>query len=128
DEVKSVTFFVEPDALSALIVLANYTRPEIENVGIPFTAACQVIGILSYRELEREHPRALVGLTDLSARVNTRGPLGATAMSFTVPWPMFLEMEENVEGSFFQRETWRELKKSGDRASARTAQQLSSNN
>jgi hypothetical protein len=107
--VKSVTFFVEPDALSALVILANYARPEGENVAIPYAAACQVMGILAYQELERDHPRALVGMTDISARKNMRASLGKHVLSFTAPWPLFLEMEKNVEGSFFERETWRAL-------------------
>lgn len=110
DEVQSVIFFVEPDALSALTVLANYRDPERENVRMAGTAAgCQAVGLLSYREAEREEPRALVGLTDLSARKYTRSTLGQHAMSFTVPWQMFLRMEEDVENSFLQRETWRSL-------------------
>ncbi len=111
DQIKSVTFFVEPDALSALVILANYPHPERENVAMPWAAACQVMGIYAYRELEREHPRALVGLTDISARRSVRGSLGRTVMSFTAPWPMFLEMESNAEGSFLQRETWHALRK-----------------
>ena len=109
DKVKSVTFFVEPDALSSLVILANYAHPERENVGIPYAAGCQVMGILAYRELERKHPRALVGMTDISARKNVRGSLGKDIMSFTAPWPVFLEMEENAEGSFLKRETWHAL-------------------
>lgn len=110
DNIKSVTFFVEPDALSALVILANYTHPERENVAIPWAAACQVMGIFAYRELEREHPRALVGLTDISARRSVRGSLGKTVMSFTAPWPLFLEMEKHAAGSFLERETWRALR------------------
>jgi uncharacterized protein (DUF169 family) len=109
DKVKSVTLFVEPDALSALVILANYAHPERENVAIPWAAACQVLGILAYRELERDHPRALVGLTDISARKGVRASLGKNVLSFTVPWPMFLEMEEHATGSFLERETWRAL-------------------
>ncbi len=109
DNVKSVTFFVEPDGIAALVNLANHLRPERENVGIPWAAGCQVIGIFAYRELRSDNPRALVGMTDLSARKNVRGQLGTQVMSFTIPWPMFLEMEENVEGSFFQRHTWKAL-------------------
>jgi len=109
DDVKSVTLFVEPDALSALVVLANYTCPQAENVAMPWAAGCQVIGIYSFQELEREHPRALIGMTDLSARRNVRPLLGKNIMSFTAPWPLFLEMENNVEGSFLQRETWHSL-------------------
>ena len=111
EEVKSVTFFVEPDALSALVVLANYTHPEIENVGMPWAAGCQVMGIYAYRELEREHPRGLVGMTDISARKNTRATFGNNVMSFTAPWPLFLDMESHVDGSFLQRETWHAIHK-----------------
>lgn len=116
DVVKNVTFFVEPDPLSALTVLANHTHPEFENIGMPYAAACQVIGILAYRELTQPHPRALVGMTDISARKNTRASLGRTAMSMTIPWPMFLSMEDEVENSFFQRETWHTLQ--GEHAKA----------
>jgi len=110
EEVKSVTFFVDPDRLSALVILANYGRPGLENVIIPWAAGCQVMGILAYQELEREYPRGLVGLTDISARRNVRGLLGRHVLSFTAPWPLFREMEANTEGSFFQRETWRALR------------------
>jgi uncharacterized protein (DUF169 family) len=111
DKVKSIPFFVEPDALSALVILANYTRPERENVAIPWAAACQVMGIFAYQELERDCPRALVGLTDISARKTVRPSLGRTTLSFTAPWPVFLEMEKHAEGSFLGRETWRALQR-----------------
>jgi hypothetical protein len=109
DDVKNVTFFVEPDALSALVVLANYVHPDVENVAVPWGAACQVIGLFGYRETERERPRALIGLTDLSARKYARPQLGRNVMSFTMPFAMFLELEANVPGSFFDRDTWRHL-------------------
>jgi hypothetical protein len=109
DDIKSVTFFVDPEQLSALVILANYMEPELENVSVPWAAACQVIGIFGYRELEREHPRALIGLTDISARLNTRASLGSNLHSFTIPWPLFLKMDQNLDGSFLQRRTWHEL-------------------
>lgn len=111
EDIKSVTFFVDPDRLSALVILANYERPEADNVIIPWAAGCQVMGIYAYRELQRDHPRGLVGLTDISARKNVRATLGKHVLSFTAPWPLFREMERNVEGSFLQRETWRALRK-----------------
>jgi hypothetical protein len=112
DEIKNITFFVDPDALSALVILANYARPDAENVIVPWAAGCQVMGIFAYRELERDHPRGLIGMTDISARRNVRATLGENVLSFTAPWPLFLEMEGNVEDSFLQRETWRALQKS----------------
>jgi hypothetical protein len=107
---QSVTFFVDPDQLSALVVLANYGDPAGESVAIPWAASCQVLGILAYRELERERPRGLVGLTDLSARRNVRALLGANTLAFTAPWPLFQQMEANAGNSFLQRETWRGLR------------------
>jgi hypothetical protein len=68
------------------------------------------MGIFGYRELEREHPRAIIGLTDLSARETVRASLGKDLMSFTAPWPVFQRMEQNVENSFLQRHTWRHLR------------------
>ncbi len=111
DDIKSVTLFVDPDQFSALVVLANCTEPDLENVAVPWGAGCQIMGIFAYRELEREHPRALVGMTDLSARQNVRASLGENVLSFTMPWPLFLKMEQNVEGSFLQRRTWKELRR-----------------
>lgn len=109
DNVRSITFLVNPDQLSALVVLANYDSEHNENVIIPFTAGCQSIGICTFRENEREDPRAVVGLVDLSARKNLRRQLGKDVMSFSVTAAMFRRMEANVEGSFLERETWKSL-------------------
>jgi len=44
------------------------TEEEVfENVIIPYAAGCQTIGILPYREAENENPRAVIGLTDITA-------------------------------------------------------------
>ena len=114
DAIKNVTFFVDPDGLSALTILANYPRPDAENVIIPWAAGCQVMGIYAYRELEREHPRALVGMIDILARKHVRATLGENVLSFTAPWPLFQEMEENVAGSFLYRGAWLSLQLSKD--------------
>jgi len=112
DDIKNVTFFVDPDGLSALVILASYGNPDSDNVIIPWAAACQVPGILAYRELDRERPRGLVGMTDIRARKNVRATLGENVLSFTAPWPLFQEMEGSVEGSFLERPAWRALQQS----------------
>jgi uncharacterized protein (DUF169 family) len=109
DDVRSITFLVNPDQLSALVVLANYDGKDNENVTIPFAAGCQSIGICTFRENQREEPRAVVGLVDLSARKNLRRQLGRDVMSLSVTVRMFQRMEENVAGSFLERETWKSL-------------------
>ena len=82
------------------MILANYGRDTNENVIIPYAAGCQTIGIYLYREAATDLPRAIVGLTDISARTYIRQQLGDHLMTFAVPLKMFKEMEGNVEGSF----------------------------
>ncbi|MFO7706882.1 MAG: DUF169 domain-containing protein [Desulfobacterales bacterium] len=106
---QTVVLLADPDQLSALVILANYARGGMENVIIPWAAGCQTIGILPLREAKSGKPRAVVGLTDISARKYVRTLLGSEYLSFSMPWEMFLEMESNVEGSFLEKHTWRSL-------------------
>ena len=107
---QAVVFFVNPDQLSALTVLANFARGDNEGVIMPYAAGCQTIGIYPYREVASGKPRAVVGLTDLSARVYVRKQLAnPNFMSFTTPFALFEEMEQNVPGSFLERHTWQSL-------------------
>lgn len=110
---KVVIFFADPDELSALTVLANYGRGDNENVIMPYAAGCQTACLYPFREAESQRPRAVVGLTDLSARVAVRKQLGGNLMTFAVPFPLFQEMEANVVGSFLERGPWQELKGAG---------------
>ena len=107
---QTIIFFVNPDQLSALTLLANYGRVDNENVIIPYAAGCQTIGIYPYQEAKSAKPRAVVGLTDLSARVYVRKQLGdSNFMTFAAPYTLFEEMEQNVPGSFLERHTWQSL-------------------
>ena len=48
EEPVSVKFLVKPDKLAALTILASFDRPGLENVAVPWVAACQVVGVMSY--------------------------------------------------------------------------------
>jgi uncharacterized protein (DUF169 family) len=107
---QTIIFFADPDQFSALTVLANYGRGDNENVIIPYAAGCQAIGIYAYREAQSARPRAVAGLTDLSARLYIRKQLGeADLLTFAVAFALFEEMENNVSGSFLERPTWQAL-------------------
>ena len=106
---QTVIFFADPDQLSALVVLANYGREENDSAIIPFAAGCQTIGIYPYREAKNNKQRAVIGLTDLSARVHINRQLAPNLMTFAVPLAMYDEMEGNVEGSFLGCHTWQSL-------------------
>jgi uncharacterized protein (DUF169 family) len=108
---QTVIFFADPDQISALVVLANYDREGNQNVIIPFAAGCQSIGIIPYREAKARQQRAVVGLTDISARVYIRNQLEDNLMTFALPFAMFEALEANVAGSFLERPTWQGLLK-----------------
>ena len=100
-----VVFLANVDQLSALNVLANYDRGTGPSAIIPFGAGCHTIGIIPYAEAKAAEPRAVIGLTDISARRHVDKDL----LSFTVPFSMYLQMEENVDGSFLKKEVWMNL-------------------
>lgn len=110
DNPEVIIFLADPDQLSALVILANYGRKGLENAIIPYAAGCQTIGIYPYREAQSDDQRAVIGMTDLSARNNLKKQLSRNLFTFAVPLKMFREMEANVEGSFLKRNTWRELR------------------
>lgn len=111
EEPVVVVFPVNPDQLSALTVMAHYERDDMNAVYAPFCAGCQSVGILAYHESKAEKPRAVIGLTDISARVFTAKTLGKDILTFAVPLKMFHEMESNVEGSFLDRHSWQKLQR-----------------
>ena len=110
EEVPEVIVFLgDMDQISALSILANYGRKGNENVIFPFGAGCQNIGIYPFQEAKSEHPRAVLGLNDISARVAMKRMLKDDVMTFATPFRLFEEMEQNVPGSFLERTTWQEL-------------------
>jgi uncharacterized protein (DUF169 family) len=106
DSVSMIVLFVNPDQLSALVVLANYGRESSNNVIAPFCAGCQSL-LYGHDEEEKVPPRAMIGFFDITARKHVEKDI----LSFTIPYTMYLEMEANVEDSFLSREIWAQLLK-----------------
>ncbi len=103
---RLVVFLANPDQISALTVLANYGRPTNDNVIVYFVSGCGSFCLLPDQLNQQEPLHAMLGMTDISARPY----VPADILSFTVPWPMFLEMAGNVRGSFLDREAWQKVK------------------
>jgi len=111
EEPAVIVFLANPDQISALTVMFNYETDgdRLQNVIVPAGAGCHQIGIIPLHESKSEHPRAVIGMTDISARNNVKRRLGHDLLSFAVPLKLFLKMEGNVEGSFLERHSWKEL-------------------
>jgi hypothetical protein len=114
EEVKSVVFVANADQVAALATLANYETGNIRD-GIIVAAgasACQAMGVCTYAEEESAMPRAIVGLTDLSARMQVRKTLGRDVLTFSVPFSLYQRMERDVAGSFLELDLWKGLRDS----------------
>lgn len=106
DETPEVVIFLaNADQLSGLVTMANYDRPTGDNVVLKFGAGCHSALLLVLAERERAEPRAVVGMTDPSARK----VLPPGVLSFSVTYDRFLELEEQVDESFFITPTWQTI-------------------
>jgi uncharacterized protein (DUF169 family) len=112
EDVRSIVFVANADQIAALSILANYATGNIrEGIIVAAGAAgCQAMGVCTYAEGESASPRAVVGLTDLSARRAVRATLGKEVLTFSVPYALYQEMEGNVKGSFLELDLWKELR------------------
>jgi hypothetical protein len=101
-----VIFFAPPDVLSGLFTLANYDNPDPNAVIAPFGSGCAAIVQYPYHELQASHPRAVLGMFDVSARPC----VPANALTFAVPWPKFVRMVDNMEESFLITGSWNKVR------------------
>ena len=101
---KSVTFLVDPDRLSGLVLGANYDAgpDDPEPVTAPFGSGC--LQLLPPRGAG-DAPRAIVGATDAAMRKY----LPADTLAFTVNPPMFERLCALDEKSFLYRPFWKGL-------------------
>jgi hypothetical protein len=104
DNPELLVIFANADQLSALVVMADYSRGTNQSVTAPFCAACQSI-LFGYAEAKKESPRGVIGFFDISQR----RAVDREILTFTVPFKMLQEMETGVEGSFLQMHAWRKL-------------------
>ncbi|HVP38177.1 MAG TPA: DUF169 domain-containing protein [Candidatus Saccharimonadales bacterium] len=102
---KAVTFYVNPDQLSALVVGAHYNSgPDSPPpVVAPFGSGCMQ---LLPDHSDRAVPQAVIGGTDITMRHF----LPPDTLAFTVNKPMFRQLCELDVKSFLHKHVWRELK------------------
>jgi hypothetical protein len=105
DRPESVFFLVNPDQLSALIVLANYDIPGNDGATTLFGSGCDSL-VFYPRHETMGKKRGIIGLTDITVRKY----LAPYILSFAIPYDRGLEMESNVPGSFLGRKAWHEVK------------------
>jgi len=100
-----VIFFAPPDILSGLFTLTNYALENTDAVYTPFGSGCSTILTRPLKEAEKENPRAILGMFDVSARPMVERDI----LTFAMPYFVFLKLLENVSGSFLETESWKKV-------------------
>ena len=103
DSPEVVIFFARPDVLSGLFTLANFDEAEPNSVISPFGSGCASIVLYPYLERESNHPKAVIGMFDPSARPH----VPRNMLTFSLPMSRFTRMIDNMEESFLTTDTWR---------------------
>jgi uncharacterized protein (DUF169 family) len=104
-----VVFVADPLQVTGLVTLVGAVREGTDPVKVPPMAACQQIGAFAYEEAKKEHPRAVLGYTDLAARANVGKTIPENMFTFAVPFSLFLEMEEEAKDGVFDGPIWKGL-------------------
>ena len=100
-------FFARPDVLSGLFTLANFDEAEADTVIAPFGAGCSSIVAHPLVEAERERPRAVLGMFDVTARPH----VPVDMLTFAIPWKKFETMIQNMDESFLITGAWGNVQK-----------------
>ena len=106
DEPLIVIFFARPDVLSGLAVLANYDEHGSNAVIMPFGSGCSSTIKLPLNELNSDHPHAILGMFDVSARPW----VPQDELTLSIPFPKFVDMVANMDESFLITESWNKIK------------------
>ena len=103
DSAKTLSFFVDPDRMSALMTLSGYWST-INTVVAPFGSGCSLL----WRAVE-EHggEKAVIGGTDIAMRRH----LPPDTLVLTVSPQLFYQMVNVSPGSFLDRDWWATLLK-----------------
>jgi len=102
-----VAWLAPPDVISALFHLAAFNSSDRSIVTSPQSSGCGALISCPMAEKEKRHPRAILGMFDISARPCVR----KDHLSFAVPLSLFEEMADNMEESFLITESWERVKK-----------------
>jgi hypothetical protein len=101
-----VIFYAPPDVLSGLFTLANYDEPTNEAVFCPMGAGCGTIVQYPLKECQSDHPRAVLGMFDVSARPGIEPDF----LTFSIPMKKFERMVDNMDESFLITGSWQKIK------------------
>ena len=106
DDPQVVFFLGSPNIIAGLHGLANFDTMTPYGVIAPSGTGCDSIVGFPMEQLESDQPNAVLGALDPSIRIRFKPDI----LSFSVPWPKFLSMLENMDESFLATDSWSNVK------------------
>jgi len=107
DNPDAVIFFARPEVLSGLFTLANFDRADPYGVVCPFGAGCSSVVHYPWLEQQADHPKAVLGMFDPSARPC----VPVDVLTFAVPMKKFEKMIGFMEESFLITGSWEKVQR-----------------
>ncbi len=100
-EIEVINLFpADHTTLTKLVALSSYDREsDMNNTMIPSSSGCMSIFSLPYSEKFKELPASIIGLMDPLVR----NFIPKDMISFSMPANRFVEMANNIEGSFLDK-------------------------
>lgn len=106
DHPDAVIFFAKGTVLSALFMLANFDQVDPNGVIAPYGSGCSTIIYYPYLEKNKENPKAVLGMFDVSAR----SYIPTDTLTFAVPMEKFERMINYMDESFLITHSWKQVR------------------
>lgn len=107
---KSVIFTVNPTELTALIQINTSFRLDGACLLTPQASACQAIGCFTFEQGDSDDPKPVLGPIDFAGRSKMKHFIPNDYMNVSMPWELFLKLEELSKNSVLQTDLWRTFK------------------
>lgn len=107
---ESVIFTVNPIELTAILQINSSFRLEGNYVLTPQASACQAIGCFTFQQAESDNPKPVLGPIDFAGRSKMKHFIPNDYLTLSVPWELFLKLEEVSEKSVLQTDLWKSFK------------------
>lgn len=101
---KSVIFTLNPLELTVLIQLNTSFRTDNACLLTPQASSCQSIGCFVFNQDEKDDPVPVLGPIDLAGRSKTKHFIPNDYLTLSMPWKLYLKLEEVSKKSVLQTE------------------------
>ena len=107
---KSVIFTVNPVELTALIQINTSFRLDGTYLLTPQASACQAIGCFTFEQSESDEAKPVLGPIDFAGRSRMKHFIPNDYLMVSMPWKLFLKLEELSKNSVLQTDLWKKFK------------------